>query len=308
LLELNQQVIGLDNFVTGHRKNLEDVRKKVGSKAWSLFTFYEGDIRDMSACMRACEGVDCVLHQAALGSVPRSIEDPVRTNHANVDGFLNMLVSARATGVKRFVYASSSSVYGDEPSSPKVEEKIGSPLSPYAVSKYANELYAKVFNTTYGLESIGLRYFNVFGIRQDPDGPYAAVIPRWVITFLRGGQPVINGDGKTSRDFCYIANVIQVNILAATVDNSEALNKVYNIAYGEQTTLNQLFKLIKDNLIPYKPEIEKLEPKYGPFRKGDVRHSLADISKARNLLGYEPEHDVNRGIKESLKWYVENLT
>ena len=307
LLNLNQEVVGLDNFSTGKSENIKDVRKVVGPDKWELFHFMELDIRNLDDCIKACEDVDYVLHQAALGSVPRSIDDPIRTNQSNIDGFLNMLIAARDTGVKRFVYAASSSTYGDHPDLPKMEDKIGHPLSPYAVTKYVNELYADVFARTYGLESIGLRYFNVFGKRQDPNGAYAAVIPKWVSTFFKGEQPTIHGDGETSRDFCYIDSAIQANLLAATSQDGEALNKTYNVAYGERTTLNQLFQMIRDNLIPYKPEIESIKPKYGPFREGDVRHSLADISRARDLLGYEPEYDVAKGMKESIKWYVCNL-
>jgi len=261
LLNLGQAVVGLDNFSTGKRENLQDVRKEVGSDKWERLLFFEADIRNLLECRRACKGVDYVLHQAALGSVPRSIDDPITTNQSNVDGFLNMLVAARDAGVKSFIYAASSSTYGDAPELPKIEGRIGRPLSPYAVTKYVNELYADVFATTYGMETIGLRYFNVFGKRQDPDGPYAAVIPRWIEMFLRGEQPIINGDGKTSRDFCYIDNAVQANLLAAQPDRVEALNKIYNVAYGRQTTLNQLFQLIKESLIPHKPGVEVIEPK-----------------------------------------------
>ncbi len=304
LLNLGQTVVGLDNFSTGKHENLEDVRKEVGPDKWERFHFMEADIRDLEDCLKACDSADYVLHQAALGSVPRSIDDPIRTNQSNIDGFLNMLVAARDTGVKRFVYAASSSTYGDHPDLPKIEDRIGCPLSPYAVTKYVNELYADVFARTYDMESVGLRYFNVFGKRQDPNGAYAKVIPRWIGTFLKGEQPIINGDGKTTRDFCYIDNAIQANLLAATSDTVVALNKVYNVAYGGRTTLNQLFQMIKENLIPYAPDIEMIDPKYGPFRKGDVRHSLADINRARDLLGYEPKYDVNEGMKEAIKWYL----
>lgn len=304
LLNLDQTVVGLDNFFTGNQKNLDDVKKEVSPEKWQRFGFFDADIRNLSDCLKACEGVDYVLHQAALGSVPRSIDDPITTNQCNIDGFVNMLIAARDTGVKRFVYAASSSTYGDHPKLPKVEDQIGRPLSPYAVTKYVNELYADVFATTYGLESIGLRYFNVFGKRQDPNGAYAAVIPKWINAFLAGEQPVIYGDGETSRDFCYIDNTVQSNLLAATCENVEALNKVYNVAYGERTTLNELFQLIKGGLLPFKPEIAAIEPKYAPPRKGDVRHSLADITRAKSLLGYEPAYDVKEGMKESVKWYV----
>ncbi|MBN1841111.1 MAG: Vi polysaccharide biosynthesis UDP-N-acetylglucosaminuronic acid C-4 epimerase TviC [Deltaproteobacteria bacterium] len=304
LLNLDQTVVGLDNFFTGNQKNLDDVKKEVSPEKWQRFDFFDADIRNLSDCLKACEGVDYVLHQAALGSVPRSIDDPITTNQCNIDGFVNMLVAARDTGVKRFVYAASSSTYGDHPKLPKVEDQIGRPLSPYAVTKYVNELYADVFATSYGLESIGLRYFNVFGKRQDPQGAYAAVIPKWINAFLAGEQPVIYGDGETSRDFCHIDNTVQSNLLAATCENVEALNKVYNVAYGERTTLNQLFQLIKEGLLPFKPEIAAIEPEYAPPRKGDVRHSLADITRAKSLLGYEPVYDVKEGMKESVKWYV----
>jgi len=309
LLNLGQSVVGMDNFSTGKHENIEDVRKEVSPDWWKNFHFIESDIRNFQDCLKACKGIDYVLHQAALGSVPRSIDDPIRTNQSNIDGFLNMLVAARDTGVKRFVYAASSSTYGDHADLPKTENRIGRPLSPYAVTKYVNELYAGVFASTYGLESIGLRYFNVFGKRQDPNGSYAAVIPRWISSILKGEQPTINGDGETSRDFCYIDNVIQSNLLAATCQDGEVLNKVYNVAYGERTTLNQLFQMIKDNLLHYKSDIEFIKPKYGPFRTGDVRHSLADIRKIQDLLGYEPKYDVYEGMKETIKWYTakENL-
>jgi len=304
LLNLDQTVVGLDNFSTGKHENLVNVRKQVSPDNWKYFHFLEADIRNLDDCLKACEGTDYVLHQAALGSVPRSIDDPITTNQSNIDGFLNMLVASRDMRVKRFVYAASSSTYGDHSELPKIEDRIGRPLSPYAVTKYVNELYADVFATTYGLESIGLRYFNVFGKRQDPNGAYAAVIPRWIATFSKGEQPVIYGDGETSRDFCYIDNAIQANLLAATSDNTEAVKKVYNVAYGMKTTLNQLFQLIKENLTPYNQDIETIRPRYGPFRKGDVRHSSADISRVMNLLGYEPKYDVSEGMKETVEWYV----
>jgi UDP-N-acetylglucosamine 4-epimerase len=306
LLNLGQVVIGLDNFSTGYRRNLEDVRKEISKEAWERFRFLEGDIRNLTDCHKACEGVDYVLHHAALGSVPRSIDDPIRANQSNVDGFLNMLVAARDAGVKRFVYASSSSVYGDSADLPKQEDKVGQPLSPYAVTKSVNELYADVFSRLYGLMSIGLRYFNVFGKRQDPKGAYAAVIPKWIGFLLNGEIPTIDGDGETTRDFCYIENVIQANLLSALTDNGGAINKVYNIAFGEQTSLHQLYRLIRDEISKYKPEMKKIEPLYGPFRKGDIRQSLADISKAKNLLGYQPEYDVARGMAHSITWYEKN--
>lgn len=306
LLNLGQKVIGLDNFSTGYRRNLEDVRKEIPSKAWDRFRFLEGDIRNLSDCQKACEGVDYVLHQAALGSVPRSVDDPIQTNQSNVDGFLNMLIAARDARVKRFVYASSSSVYGDLPDLPAREDKVGQPLSPYSVTKSVNELYADVFSKLYGLVSMGLRYFNVFGKRQDPEGAYAAVIPKWIGLMLNGEIPTIDGDGETTRDFCYIENVIQANLLSALTDNGGAMNKVYNIAFGKQTSLNQLYGLIRGEVSKYKPEVMKGEPVYGPFRMGDIRHSLADISKAKNLLGYQPEYNVAQGMAHSIAWYVRN--
>lgn len=304
LLQWDQAVVGLDNLSTGYRYNLEDVKKEVGHKKWSRFTFYEGDIRNLTDCRKACEEVDYVLHQAALASVPRSIEDPIATSQSNIDGFLNMIVAARDAGMKRFVYAGSSATYGDHPELPKREDKMGHPLSPYAVTKYVNELYADVFARTYGLECIGLRYFNVFGRRQDPNGAYAAVIPRWIDSFLNLVEPTIHGDGETSRDFCYITNAVEANLLAATTDNAEALNKVYNIAYGSRTTLNQLYQIIREEVSQYKPEAKTIEPIYGPFRQGDIRHSLADISRAKELLGYDPKFDVKQGMAESIKWYI----
>ena len=304
LLNLGQRVIGFDNFSTGYRRNLEDVRKEIPGKAWERFRFLEGDIRNLSDCQKACEGVDYVLHQAALGSVPRSVDDPIQTNQSNVDGFLNMLVAARDAGVKRFVYASSSAIYGDSADLPKREDKVGLPLSPYAVTKSVNELYADVFSKLYGLVSMGLRYFNVFGKRQDPKGAYAAVIPKWIGLMLNGEIPTIDGDGETTRDFCYIENVIQANLLSALTDNGGAMNKVYNIAFGKQTSLNQLYGLIRDEVSKYKSGIKKVEPVYGPFRMGDIRHSLADISKAKNLLEYQPEYDVAQGMGYSIPWYI----
>lgn len=300
-------VICLDNFITGKKENIENLIGK------SNFKLIEGDIRDLNTCMEACKGVDVVLHQAAVGSVPRSIENPLLTHQCNVDGFLNMIWSAYKNGVKRFIYASSSSVYGDNNDLPRVEEKIGKPLSPYAVSKYTNELYAHVFATIYGMEIIGLRYFNVFGKNQDPNNPYAAVIPKFFKALLNEESPIIYGDGETTRDFCYVDNVIQANILALETNNTEAFNKVYNIAYGEQTSLNDLFKMIRETIVDYfmnngdkkKAErISKIEPIYGPFRKGDIRHSLADISKARKYLGYEPKVNVKRGIELVIRYYI----
>ncbi|MDR3567927.1 MAG: SDR family oxidoreductase [Syntrophobacteraceae bacterium] len=303
LLELDQFVVGLDNFITGYGRNIEDVRDRVGRK-WDRFEFIEGDIRNMSDCRRACSGVDYILHQAALGSVPRSIDDPVTTNACNVDGFLNMVVAARESGAKRFVFASSSSVYGDSEKLPKTEDEIGAVLSPYAASKLINEIYAGVFSKVYDFHWIGLRYFNVFGKRQDPDGAYAAVIPRWIDTLLRGESPLINGDGETSRDFCYIKDVVQANILAATCDTADSLDKAYNIACGHRTTLNRLMALIKESLGSSHPGVDRIEPVYGPFRKGDVLHSLADISRGKRLLGFEPAYTVDAGLQESIEWYA----
>lgn len=307
LLEAGQRVTGLDNFSTGSRANLEDVRISVGETAWERFTLLEGDICDLETCRRACEGARLVLHEAALGSVPRSIKDPIATNRNNIDGFLNMLVASRDGGVGRFVYAASSSTYGDHPGLPKREEAIGQPLSPYAVTKLVNELYAKVFSRTYGMETIGLRYFNVFGRRQDPDGPYAAVIPLWIARMLRGERVTIHGDGETSRDFCFVQNVVQANLLAATIEDSGAINEVYNVAFGGRTTLNQLHDWIRDGLVPEHPLLAGLEPVHGPFRDGDIRHSQADISKAASRLGYEPRFDIRQGLAQALAWYCEHL-
>jgi UDP-N-acetylglucosamine 4-epimerase len=307
LLKLNQRVTGLDNFATGHRRNLEQVRDIVGESAWSGFTLIEADIRTPADCARACEGVDFVLHQAALGSVPRSIADPQTTNETNISGFLNMLVAARDAKVKRFVYAASSSTYGDHPGLPKVEDTIGKPLSPYAVTKYVNELYADVFGRTYGMESIGLRYFNVFGPRQDPNGAYAAVIPKWVAAMIRNEELRINGDGETSRDFCYVDNVVQINLLAAMA-GSEAANQVYNVALNDRTSLKQLYEMMSALLAPRFPHVAAHQPVYGDFRRGDVRHSQADISKAASMLGYAPTHRIGDGLKEAMDWYVRNLS
>jgi UDP-N-acetylglucosamine 4-epimerase len=307
LLKLGQRVTGLDNFATGHRHNLEQVKDAVGSDAWTKFHFIEGDICQLDDCARACAGVDFVLHQAALGSVPRSIANPILTNDTNIGGFLNMLVAARDAKVKRFVYAASSSTYGDHPALPKVEDQIGKPLSPYAVTKYVNELYADVFGKTYGMESIGLRYFNVFGPRQDPNGAYAAVIPQWVAALIRNQPLKINGDGETSRDFCYIANVVQANLLAATAA-PEAANQVYNVARGDRTTLNRLHAMMVEQLAPHFPHVAAHRPQYGEFRAGDVRHSQADIAKAQTLLGYAPTHRIGEGLREAMDWYVRNLS
>jgi UDP-N-acetylglucosamine 4-epimerase len=306
LLKLDQRVTGLDNFATGHPHNLEQVKESVGSAAWANFNFIEGDIRKLDDCARACMGVDFVLHQAALGSVPRSVADPIQTNETNIGGFLNMLVAARDAKVKRFVYAASSSTYGDHPALPKVEDQIGKPLSPYAVTKYVNELYADVFAKTYGMQSIGLRYFNVFGPRQDPNGAYAAVIPQWIAALIKDQPLKINGDGETSRDFCYIDNVVQVNLLAATA-GPEAVNQVYNVARGDRTTLNRLHAMMVELLAPRYPHVAAHQPQYVDFRAGDVRHSQADIGKAQRLLGYAPTHRIGEGLKQALDWYVSQL-
>ena len=304
LIKLNQRVIGLDNFSTGYQHNLDEVQSLVTPEQWSRFTFTVGDIRNLDTCIKVCEGVDYVLHEGALGSVPRSIEDPILTNENNISGFLNMLVAARDARVKRFVYAASSSTYGDHPDLPKVEDRIGLPLSPYAVTKYVNELYASVFFSAYGIATIGLRYFNIFGRRQDPNGAYAAVIPKWFAAMLSRSPVYINGDGETSRDFCYIDNAVQANLLAATTDKPDALNQVYNIAFGERNTLKDLFNLIADQVILLRPKLPCPDLTYKDFRPGDVRHSLADIAKARNFLGYEPEFSIRNGLIESAKWYL----
>jgi UDP-N-acetylglucosamine 4-epimerase len=305
LLQQNQIVVGLDNFATGHQRNLDEVKSSTSAEKWQRFTFIEGDIRNLKDCQKACKGVDYVLHQAALGSVPRSIDDPITTDGTNIGGFLNMLVAARDAGVASFTYAASSSTYGDHTALPKVEENIGKPLSPYAVTKYVNELYADVFARTYGFNTIGLRYFNVFGKRQDPNGAYAAVIPKWTAAMIRGDDIFVNGDGETSRDFCFIENAIQANLLAATAGPS-AKNDVYNVAVGDRTTLNDLFNALQsalsENGKPYaKP------PVYREFRAGDVRHSQADIGKAAGKLGYAPEYRINEGIAKAMPWYIENV-
>ncbi len=301
LLEKGAKVVGLDNFATGHKKNI------TGLEQHADFTFIEGDIRNLEDCHKACDGVDYILHQAALGSVPRSINDPITSNDVNVGGFLNMLVAARDAGVKRFVYAASSSTYGDSKSMPKVEEKIGKPLSPYAITKYVNELYADNFKKTYDLDTVGLRYFNVFGRKQDPNGAYAAVIPKFVMQFMKHESPTINGDGSFSRDFTYIDNVIQMNLLAIVTENQEALNNVYNTAFGERTTLNELVTLLKEYLSDFDAAIGNVEVNNGPERRGDVPHSLASVDKAKNLLGYSPKFDIKSGLKEAVKWYWDNL-
>ena len=308
LLKLDQQVVGLDNFATGRQINLDQVQQTVGAARWANFQFIQGDIREAADCALAVKGVDYVLHEAALGSVPRSIADPVATNMANINGFLNMLVAARDAKVKRFVYAASSSTYGDHPALPKVEDRIGKPLSPYAVTKYVNELYAEVFARTYGFESIGLRYFNVFGPHQNPDGAYAAVIPKWISAMLKGEPLFIYGDGQTSRDFSFVGNIIQANLLAATAQNPNALNQVYNVAVGDRTTLNDLHGLIKSELEKRIPQLQIAPPQYRDFRAADVRHSLASIEKASALLGYLPTHTITQGMAEAMDWYVQDLT
>ena len=321
LLLLNQRVVGLDNLATGHRENLEEVKKLVSIGQWSNFRFVEGDIRNLEDCRqvmtfklaedgtsseRGGYNVDYVLHEAALGSVPRSLRDPITTNSSNIDGFLNILEASKDAGVTRFVYAASSSTYGDHPVLPKVEVNIGNPLSPYAVTKLVNELYADVFSRCYDFHTVGLRYFNVFGKRQDPNGAYAAVIPKWTSSLLEGKDVYINGDGETSRDFCFIDNVVQANLLAATVKNPEAVNQVYNVAVGERTTLKELYKLIEASLAS-EGQFSDSKLIYRDFRSGDVRHSLADVSKARRLLGYEPAANVRDGIRFAMPWYVKIL-
>ena len=301
LLELNAIVVCLDNFATGKRENIEEFHSNPS------FSLIEGDIRDLETCHKACEGVDYILHEAALGSVPRSINDPIITNEVNVSGFLNMLVAARDAKVKRFVYAASSSTYGDSVKLPKVEDEIGKPLSPYAITKYVNELYADIFHKAYGLDTIGLRYFNVFGRKQDPNGAYAAVIPKFVIELMNHQSPVINGDGTYSRDFTYIDNVVQMNLLAITTYNEDALNEVYNTAVGDRTTLVQLTQLLKKYLSEYDPEIAEVEVKHGPNRIGDIPHSLASVDKAKKLLGYDPKYKIEEGLKEAVDWYWDNL-
>jgi len=307
LLRLNQRVSGLDNFATGKASNLEQVQKLVSPAQWANFRFVEGSISDASACHRACTDVEYVLHQAALGSVPRSMEQPLATHQANATGFLEMLEAARAAKVKQFVYASSSAVYGDHPALPKLEEQLGQVLSPYAASKLINEIYAQTYAKAYGFASIGLRYFNVFGPRQDPDGAYAAVIPKWIAALLRRERVQINGDGETSRDFCFVENVVQANLLAATTTNPTALDQAYNIAVGERTTLNELFQFLQDGLRKLNPELPAQKPLYAGFRAGDVRHSLADIGKAKRLLGYEPAQRVHEGLASAMEWYCRHV-
>ena len=308
LLELDQAVTGLDNFATGRRVNLDQVRDAVGKARFGRFQLLEGSVASREDCDKAVAGVDVILHQAALGSVPRSIELPLETNAANLTGQLTLLEAARRAGVRRLVYASSSSVYGDSPTLPKVESELGRPLSPYAVTKLGDELYSNVYGALHGMATVGLRYFNVFGPRQDPEGAYAAVIPKWVAAMIRGEAVRINGNGETSRDFCYVANVVQANLLAATVESKDAVNQAYNVAAGRRTTLLELFELLRAGLAPHHPKLAGLKPEHAPFRPGDVMHSLADIGKARRLLGYEPTHAIERGLDESLAWYQRNVT
>tara|TARA_B100000780_G_scaffold261631_1_gene214177 strand:- start:5289 stop:6317 length:1029 start_codon:yes stop_codon:yes gene_type:complete len=303
LLDLNQDVVGVDNFSTGHKYNLNEVESNVGKDKWSNFKFIEGDIIDFSTCKAAVKNVNYVLHQAALGSVPRSIEDPISTNQSNISGFLNILEASKNEKVDSFTYAASSSTYGDHEALPKLEDVIGKPLSPYAVTKYVNELYATVYANAYGFKSIGLRYFNVFGKRQDPDGAYAAVIPKWISLMVKNNEVTINGDGETSRDFCYIDNVVQVNLLSA-IANEIAKDNIYNVALGDKTSLNELHELLKKSLTENDIKVNK-DPSYIDFRAGDVRHSQADISKAKNLLNYNPTHDIDDGIKDAMAWYID---
>ena len=307
LLELDQRVVGLDNFSTGHRKNLKEIETQVTPSQWAGFSLREGDISDLELCREACAGTDFVLHQAALGSVPGSIADPLGCHASNTTGFLNVLVAARDAKVKRLVYASSSAVYGDDAQLPKVEDKIGTPLSPYAATKLIDEIYAGVFARVYGLNSIGLRYFNVFGPRQDPQGAYAAVIPKWIAALINHEPVYINGDGETTRDFCYIENVVQANLLAATAVAPEALNRVYNIALGQQTTLNELFQVLQETLRRHRPEVCSGKPIYREFRPGDIRHSTADVSQARRLLGFAPTRQIAEGLELAMEWYLREI-
>ena len=312
LLILNQKVVGLDNFDTGFQHNIDqaikDAESFTGKSLSSNFVFINGDIRELNDCKKACIGVDYVLHQAALGSVPRSIEDPINTNRANIDGFLNMIVVCKDAGIKRFVYAASSSSYGDHPDLPQVEDKIGNPLSPYAVTKLVNEFYAKVFAKTYGFKTIGLRYFNIFGKRQNPNGAYAAVIPKWTSAIISKEDIFINGDGDTSRDFCYIENAVQINLLAATCQDEISTDQVYNVALNDRTSLNKLYQMIENAIVQRIEGLEKKSPIYRDFRPGDVMHSQADISKAKELLGYDPKYKISDGIEEAIKWYIKNLS
>lgn len=304
LLKLNQHVVGLDNFSTGYQRNLDEVKALVTLEQWKNFQFIEGDICRLDDCQRASKGVDYILHQAALGSVPRSIEDPLATNDNNIGGFLNMLIAARDANVQRFVYAASSATYGDHPGLPKVEATVGKPLSPYAVTKLVNELYAEVFSRCYGVKTIGLRYFNVFGKRQDADGAYAAVVSKWTSALIAGDEIFINGDGETSRDFCYVDNAVQANLLAATTQATEAINQIYNVAFGDRTSLNQLYKSILKSLTHH-CQLPVAKVIYRDFRAGDVRHSQADISKAKLFLGYEPAFDIDAGLAAAMPWYID---
>ena len=306
LLELNQTIVGADNLSTGCQSNLTEVQKQVTKKQWSRFMFHKGDISKISFCKSICKDVDYVLHQAALGSVPRSLKDPIKTNDSNITGFLNMLVAARDSKVQNFIYAASSSTYGDHKALPKREDTIGKPLSPYAITKYVNELYAEIFFKSYNFNSIGLRYFNVFGKRQSPNGAYAAVIPKWLASIVNNQSVQINGDGSTSRDFCYVDNAVQANILAACTTNKKALNQIYNIALGDKTSLKDLFNVIHQEVLKHKI-IETIPPQYQDFREGDVKHSQADISKAKKLLGYRPTHKIHLGIKELVSWHINNF-
>jgi UDP-N-acetylglucosamine 4-epimerase len=307
LLELGQRVVGIDNFLTGYRHNLDQVRQQVGPSAWRCFELIEGDIRDQAVCRRACERADFVLHQAALGSVARSIDDPLLSNDINIGGFLNVLEAAYTTRLTPARRAASSATYGDHPALPKQEQHIGNALSPYALTKHANELYAAVYARCYGVQTIGLRYFNVFGPRQDPCGAYAAVIPLWIAAMIERRPVVINGDGESSRDFCFVANAVQANLLAALADKPGAVDQVYNVALNARTSLNELFLMLHGMLVERYPHLRDYQPQYAPFRAGDVRHSQADISKAANLLGYAPTHDLERGLKQALRWYVAQL-
>lgn len=306
LLKLDQKVVGLDNFSTGHQKNLDDVQSAISKGQWGNFRFIDGDIKNLEDCKLACMSVEYVLHQAALGSVPRSIEDPITTNSTNISGFLNMLCASRDAKIKRFIYAASSSTYGDHTDLPKIEDRIGKPLSPYAVTKYVNELYADVFHKTYGLETVGLRYFNVFGKRQDPNGAYAAVIPKWIMALMKSKEVFINGDGESSRDFCYVDNVIQANLLAATSEVTKGMPWVFNVAVGNRTTLNTLMQTLKKNLAKVFPDVQNINPEYRNFRNGDVRHSQADITKAINFLGYRPQYNFDDGISLTVEWFLKN--
>lgn len=296
-----KEVRVLDDLSTGYKKNIKSFLSD------DRFSFIQGDIRDIDICMKVCEGIDFVFHQAALGSVPRSINDPITTNEVNISGFLNMLIASRDSKIKRFIYAASSSTYGDSKGLPKTESKIGKPLSPYAITKYVNELYAEIFSTTYDMETVGLRYFNVFGQKQDPNGAYAAVIPKFIMELINYNSPVINGDGTYSRDFTYIENVVQINMLCLSIMNKESINNIYNVAYGERTTLNELFQILKDNLIRFDNKINHINAKYGPIRDGDIPHSLASIDKAKKLLNYSPAFSIREGLNEAIHWYWDNL-